>query len=119
MILGNCRKKEVPGKDIKKGDLIGVDCFLKGKLRDETVIAGSDDVRVVCLSLDEFVNMFGDVEEVIRRKDEVFDKYYPEIKTREEEERLERERIEREKKEKEEEEKRKKEEEERLEIERI
>ena len=33
------RKKEVPGKDIKKGDLIGVDCFLKGKLRDETVIA--------------------------------------------------------------------------------
>ena len=33
------RKKEVPGKDIKKDDLIGVDCFLKGKLRDETVIA--------------------------------------------------------------------------------
>ena len=32
-------KKEVPGKDIKKDDLIGVDCFLKGKLRDETVIA--------------------------------------------------------------------------------
>ena len=32
-------KKEVPWKDIKKDDLIGVDCFLKGKLRDETVIA--------------------------------------------------------------------------------
>ena len=32
-------KKEVPGKDIKKDDLIGVDYFLKGKLRDETVIA--------------------------------------------------------------------------------
>ena len=31
-------KKEVPGKDIKKDDLIGVDCFLKGKLSDETVI---------------------------------------------------------------------------------
>ena len=33
------RKKEVPGKDIKKDDLIGVDCFLKEKLSDETVIA--------------------------------------------------------------------------------
>ena len=32
-------KKEVSGKDIKKDDSIGVDCFLKGKLRDETVIA--------------------------------------------------------------------------------
>ena len=36
---GEIGKKEIPGKDIKKGDLIGVDCFLKGKLRDETVIA--------------------------------------------------------------------------------
>ena len=89
-------KKEVPGKDIKKGDLIGVDCFLKGKLRDETVIAWSDDVKVVGLSLDEFI----DVEDIMRRKDEIFSKYYPEIKKREEEERLERERIEREKKEK-------------------
>ena len=61
-------KKEVPGKDIKKGDLIGVDCFLKGKLRDETVIARSDDVKVVGLSLDEFV----DVEDIMRRKYKIF-----------------------------------------------
>ena len=50
-------KKEVPGNDIKKDDLIGVDYFLKGKLRDETVIAWSDDVKVVGLSLDEFVDV--------------------------------------------------------------
>ena len=62
------RKKEVPGKDIKKDDLIGVDCFLKGKLRDETVIARSDDVKVVGLSLDEFV----DVEDIMRRKYKIF-----------------------------------------------
>ena len=55
-------KKEVPWKDIKKDDSIRVDCFLKGKLRDETVIAWSDDVKVVCLSLDEFV----DVEDIMR-----------------------------------------------------
>ena len=84
-------KKEVSGKDIKKDDSIGVDCFLKGKLRDETVIAWSDDVKVVGLSLDEFV----DVEDLW----EIFAEYYPAIKKREEE-RLERERIEREKKEK-------------------
>ncbi len=89
-------KKEVSGKDIKKDDSIGVDYFLKGKLRDETVIAWSDDVKVVGLSLDEFV----DVEDLW----EIFAEYYPEIKKREEE-RLERERIEREKKEKKEEEK--------------
>ena len=53
------------------------------------------------MSLDEFV----DVEDIMRRKDEFFAKYYPEIKKREEKERIERERIEREKKEKEEEEK--------------
>ena len=61
-------KKEVPGNDIKKDDLIGVDCFLKGKLRDETVIAWSDDVKVVGLSLGEFV----DVEDIMRRKDKIF-----------------------------------------------
>ena len=65
-------KKEVSGKDIKKGDLIGVDCFLKGKLRDETVIAWSDDIKVVGLSLDEFI----DVEDLW----EIFSEYYPEIK---------------------------------------
>ena len=65
-------KKEVSGKDIKKDDSIGVDCFLKGKLRDETVIAWSDDVKVVGLSLDEFV----DVEDLW----EIFSEYYPEIK---------------------------------------
>ena len=58
------RKKEVPGKDIKNGDLIGLDCFLKGKLREETVI----DVKVVGLSLDEFVDLFDDVEDIMRRK---------------------------------------------------
>ena len=58
------RKKEVPGKDIKNGDLIGVDCFLKGKLREETVI----DVKVVGLSLDEFVDLFDDVVDIMRRK---------------------------------------------------
>ena len=57
-------KKEVPWKDIKKGDLIGIDCFLKGKLRDETVI----DVKVVGLSLDEFVDLFDDVVDIMRRK---------------------------------------------------
>ncbi len=62
------RKKEVLWKDIKKDDLIGVDCFLKGKLSDETVIAWSDDVKVVGLSLDEFV----DVEDIMRRKDKIF-----------------------------------------------
>ena len=56
-------------------------------------------VKVIGLSLDEFVSMFGDVEDNMRRKDEIFSKYYPEIKKRKEE-RLERERIEREKKEK-------------------
>ena len=61
-------KKEVSGKDIKKDDSIGVDCFLKGKLRDETVIAWSDDVKVVGLSLDEFV----DVEDIMRRKYKIF-----------------------------------------------
>ena len=83
-------KKEVSGKDIKKDDSIGVDCFLKGKLRDETVFTWSDDVKVVGLSLDVFV----DVEDI---KDKIFTEYYPEIKKREEEERLEKERIEREK----------------------
>ena len=62
------RKKEVPWKDFKKDDLIRVDCFLKGKLRDETVIAWSNDVKVVGLSLDEFV----DVEDIMRRKDKIF-----------------------------------------------
>ena len=57
-------KKEVPWKDIKKDDSIGVYCFLKGKLRDETVIAWSDYVKVVGLSLDEFI----DVEDIMRRK---------------------------------------------------
>ena len=57
-------KKDVPGKDIKNGDLIGVDCFLKGKLREETVI----DVKVVGLSLDEFVDLFDDVVDIMRRK---------------------------------------------------
>ena len=61
-------KKEVSGKDIKKDDSIGVYCFLKGKLRDETVIARSDDVKVVGLSLDEFI----DVEDIMRRKDKIF-----------------------------------------------
>ena len=61
-------KKEVPGKDIKKDDLIGVDCFLKGKLSDETVITWSDDVKVVGLSLDEFI----DVEDIMRRKYKIF-----------------------------------------------
>ncbi len=93
-------KKEIPGKDIKKGDLIGIDSFLKGKPREETVIAGSDDVKVVCLSNNEFNNLIGDIEEVIRRNDEIFNKYYPEVTQREEEERLERERIEKEKEEK-------------------
>ena len=102
-------KKEIPGKDIKKGDLIGIDSFLKGKPREETVIAGSDDVKVVCLSNNEFNNLIGDIEDVIRRNDEIFNKYYPEVIQREEEERLERERIEKEK-----EEKKKKEEEDKL-----
>ena len=102
-------KKEIPGKDIKKGDLIGIDSFLKGKPREETVIAGSDDVKVVCLSNNEFNNLIGDIEDVIRRNDEIFNKYYPEVTQREEEERLERERIEKEK-----EEKKKKEEEDKL-----
>ena len=93
-------KKEIPGKDIKKGDLIGIDSFLKGKPREETVIAGSDDVKVVCLSNNEFNNLIGDIEDVIRRNDEIFNKYYPEVIQREEEERLERERIEKEKEEK-------------------
>ena len=62
-------KKEIPGKDIKKGDLIGIDSFLKGKPREETVIAGSDDVKVVCLSNNEFNNLIGDIEDVIRRND--------------------------------------------------
>ena len=57
-------KKEVSGKDIKKDDSIGVDCFLKGKLRDETVI----DDKVIDLSLDEFVDLLGDVEDIMRRK---------------------------------------------------
>ena len=61
-------KKEVPAKDIKKDDLIGVDCFLKEKLSDETVIAWSDDVKVVGLSLDEFVDLFDDVVDIMRRK---------------------------------------------------
>ncbi len=71
-----------------------MDCFLKGKLRDETVIAWSDDVKVVDLSLDEFV----DFEDIMRRKDKIFTEYYPAIKKREEEERLERERKKKKKK---------------------
>ena len=82
---GNCVGKKIKEKgklpqktkDYRENYIFFQESLLKSEKSQESIIAGSDVVKLICIDRYTFNNIFGSLEQILMRKPEVYQKYFP------------------------------------------
>ena len=72
-------KGKIPEKtrDYREGQIFFENSLLKEEKSQESIIAGSDVVRLICIDRYAFKNIFGPLEQILMRNMEIYVKYFP------------------------------------------
>ena len=66
-------------KEYKEQDFFGKTALLKEEISEESIIATSNFVKLICLDRNSIKNIFGSLESILMRDIDVYEKYFPPI----------------------------------------
>ena len=66
-------------KEYKEQDFYGKTALLKEEISEESIIATSNFVKLICLDRNSIKNIFGSLESILMRDIDVYEKYFPPI----------------------------------------
>ena len=72
-------KKPKKTREYQEEDFFGKSALLKEELSDESIIATSDIVKFICIDRYAIKNIFGSLELMLMRDNEIYEKYFPPI----------------------------------------